>query len=82
MTMTTKHRINFELHKEYLLRCHSLLPQPYSSQDPNRLTLAYFVISGLDILQSLHKIDRQKIIDWIYSMQVLPDKDDPGSFFF
>jgi geranylgeranyl transferase type-1 subunit beta len=79
--MTTKHLILFEQHKKYLLHCLSHLPQPYTSQDPNRLTLAYFVISGLDILQSLHTIDKQKIIDWIYSMQVLPDKDDPGLFF-
>lgn len=39
-----------------------------------RLTVAFFAISGLDLLQSLHILDdeKQEIINWIYSMQVLP----------
>jgi geranylgeranyl transferase type-1 subunit beta len=75
--MSTKQPIHFEKHKKYLLHSLSGLPQAYSSQDPNRITLAYFIISGLDILQALQTIDKQKVIDWIYSLQVLPDKDNP-----
>jgi hypothetical protein len=77
-SMSKKHLIHFDKHKNYLLRSLSLLPQPYSSQDPNRLTLAYFIVAGLDILQALDTIDKTKIVDWIYSLQILPDKNEPG----
>ncbi|XP_042011899.1 uncharacterized protein LOC121760303 isoform X2 [Salvia splendens] len=33
------------------------LPDPYQGQEINRLTLAYFVISGLDIFAALDRID-------------------------
>jgi len=55
-----------------------MLPGPYASQDSNRLTLAYFVISALDVLDHLEKVDKARVIDWVYSMQITPDKDDPG----
>lgn len=37
--------------------------------------MAFFALSGLDILNSLHLIDDTKkdIIEWIYSNQKLPD---------
>lgn len=39
------------------------------------MTVAFFAISGLDIINSLNVLDKDKdkIIDWIYSLQVLPD---------
>lgn len=40
-----------------------------------RLTIAFFAISGLDILNSINELtdDRKKeICNWIYSLQVLP----------
>lgn len=40
----------------------------------------YFVVGGLDLLGELENIDRKPIIDYVYSLQVLPDKDDPGKF--
>lgn len=57
-----------------------MLPQPYSSQDSNRITLSYFVLSALDVLDAMEKVDRKAIIDWIYAMQIHPDKEDPGIF--
>jgi len=40
------------------------------------MTIAFFALSGLDLLNALDKIEneRQSIIDWIYSLQVLPDQ--------
>lgn len=39
------------------------------------MTVAFFAISGLDILNALEVLDKDKpdIIEWIYSQQVLPD---------
>lgn len=47
-------------------------------QDGNRVTLLYFVISSLDILGEMDKVNKKQIIDYVYSLQVLPDKDNPG----
>ena len=40
-----------------------------------RVTIAYFALSGLDLLGALHEIEKDKtdIIEWIYSLQVLPN---------
>ena len=40
-------------HVTYLEMMYQLLPWPYQNQEINRLTLAYFVISGLDLLSAL-----------------------------
>jgi len=39
------------------------------------MTIAFFAISGLDVLNALDAIDGEKanIIEWIYAFQVLPD---------
>ncbi|XP_072440173.1 geranylgeranyl transferase type-1 subunit beta isoform X2 [Chiloscyllium punctatum] len=42
---------------------------------PERLTIAFFALSGLDILSALHLVDKTSIIEWIYSLQVLPTED-------
>ena len=40
-----------------------------------RMTIAFFAISGLDMLNALDAVDSVKadIIEWIYAFQVLPD---------
>lgn len=45
-------------HVTFLQMMYQLLPSPYQSQEINRLTLAYFVISGLDLLNSLDRLVR------------------------
>ena len=39
------------------------------------MTVAFFAISGLDMLNALDAIDSAKadIIEWIYALQILPD---------
>lgn len=47
----------------------------------HRMTILYFGLSGLDVLNALDSIpakEKQEMIDWIYAMQLLPDKDNPG----
>ncbi|KAL1542219.1 protein geranylgeranyltransferase type I [Salvia divinorum] len=43
-------------HILYLEMMYQLLPAPYQGQEINRLTLAYFVISGLDIFAALDRV--------------------------
>lgn len=40
-----------------------------------RLTVIFFALSGLDVLDALDVIDRNAMIEWIYSLQVLPTED-------
>ena len=46
------------------------------------MTLLFFALSGLDLLNALDSIipanQRQEIIDWIFAQQVLPDRKDPS----
>lgn len=65
---------------KFFMRSLYVIPAHYQGQDPNRLTLLYFTVSGLDILGALDKIENPKaIIDWVYSLQVLPSSSDPGA---
>ncbi|XP_029427252.1 geranylgeranyl transferase type-1 subunit beta isoform X2 [Rhinatrema bivittatum] len=41
-----------------------------------RLTIAFFALSGLDMLDSLDVVNKADIIEWIYSLQVLPTEDN------
>ncbi|KAL5716661.1 protein geranylgeranyltransferase type I [Ranunculus cassubicifolius] len=53
------------------------IPSDYQSQEINHLTLAYFVISGLNILNSLDLlIDKDQVVEWVLSFQVHPTRDD------
>ncbi|XP_021345937.1 geranylgeranyl transferase type-1 subunit beta-like [Mizuhopecten yessoensis] len=65
-------------HIKFFERCLQILPERYSSLDSNRMTVAFFALSGLDMLNSLDVVEKNKkeIIDWIYSLQLLPAEDD------
>ena len=53
-----------------------MLPGRFASLDTNRMTVAFFAISGLDILDGLDKtkVKTDDMIEWIYALQVLPTK--------
>ncbi|ONI24310.1 hypothetical protein PRUPE_2G233300 [Prunus persica] len=60
-------------HVTFLQMMYQLLPSPYQSQEINRLTLAYFVISGLDLLNSLDRlVDKDEVATWVLSLQAHP----------
>ncbi|KAJ6020849.1 Terpenoid cyclases/protein prenyltransferase alpha-alpha toroid [Penicillium herquei] len=66
---------NTERHVKYYLRClKTFLPSAYTSNDSNRMLLAFLTLSGLDVLGVLQdKItpeERQGYIDWLYHCQV------------
>lgn len=64
-----------ERHLKYFLRClKTFLPSLYTSNDSNRILLAFFTIAGLDILGELQNKttpeERKGYIQWIYHCQV------------
>ncbi|KAF4760750.1 hypothetical protein N7455_002973 [Penicillium solitum] len=66
---------NTERHVKYYLRClKTFLPSAYTSNDSNRMLLAYLTLSGLDLLGVLQSKttpeERQGYIDWLYHCQV------------
>jgi len=63
--------------EKYLKNMMNVLPGAYASQESNRLTLIYFIISAMDISGQMHLIDRQQAIDFVYAQQVLPDRTEP-----
>jgi len=64
-----------ERHVKYWLRCaKTFLPEQYVSTDSTRLSLAYFIVSALDLLNILEtKVtskERESWIQWIYHCQL------------
>ncbi|KAL4868783.1 hypothetical protein BDV12DRAFT_169017 [Aspergillus spectabilis] len=62
-------------HVRYFLRClKTFLPGLYTSNDSNRMLLAFFTVAGLDLLGALQgkttPEERQGYIEWIYHCQV------------
>lgn len=64
--------MNVNLHVKYIKRCQSLLPQQYTSQDLNQISLVNFTLSSLDLLKALpNKEDQRRHADWLY-LHLLP----------
>ncbi|PIN20832.1 Protein geranylgeranyltransferase Type I, beta subunit [Handroanthus impetiginosus] len=73
-----------ERHIYYLELMYRLVPSLYQGQEINRLTLAYFVISGLDILHALDRIDKEAVVNWVLSLQAHPKNEgtlENGQFY-
>lgn len=79
-----------EKHISYWLRClRSPLPTAYTSNSSNRVTLAFFTVSALDLLGVLFtrttELERREYLDWLYRCQHpnggfcgFPRADHPG----
>ncbi|ESP05433.1 hypothetical protein LOTGIDRAFT_103205 [Lottia gigantea] len=65
-------------HVKFFQRILQILPSRYATLDSNRMTIAFFALSGIDVLDSLNVLDkdRDNIIEWIYSLQVLPNQTE------
>ena len=66
--------LNRERHIKYWLRClKTVLPTQYTSNDSNRMTLGFFILSALDLLSALEAhttaAERNQYADFIYSCQ-------------
>ncbi|CAI7633391.1 unnamed protein product [Penicillium bialowiezense] len=73
--MATEASFTIERHVKYYLRClKTFLPSAYTSNDSNRMLLAYLTLSGLDVLgvlniKTTHE-ERAGYINWLYHCQV------------
>ncbi|KZV25139.1 geranylgeranyl transferase type-1 subunit beta-like [Dorcoceras hygrometricum] len=68
----------------FLEMMYQLLPSAYQEQEINRLTLAYFVVSGLHILRAIERIDKEVVINWVLSLQARPkspEDSENGQFY-
>ncbi|EQC31348.1 hypothetical protein SDRG_10950 [Saprolegnia diclina VS20] len=65
-----------EAHVLFFLRHVRKLPEPYAGQDHHRVVLLFFCIHGLAILGELDRVDKKELIEWVYSLQVHPDRRD------
>ncbi|KAF9590058.1 hypothetical protein IFM89_030370 [Coptis chinensis] len=73
-----------ERHVRFLEMMYESIPSDYEGQEINHLTLAYFVVSGLNILNALDRIDKEQVLSWVLSFQVHPINDidsDSGKFY-
>lgn len=77
------------MQEEFLVKAHvgflknmlNVLPGPYSSMESNKLTLIYFLVSGLDLLDQLALVPKQEVIDFVYSLQIVTKgENSPGGF--
>ncbi|KAH1045640.1 hypothetical protein J1N35_036424 [Gossypium stocksii] len=59
-------------HVAFLEMMYNLMPHYYQSQEINRLTLAFFTISGLHLLRALDRVDKDRVADWVLSFQAHP----------
>ncbi|KAL1923108.1 uncharacterized protein VTP21DRAFT_9484 [Calcarisporiella thermophila] len=70
-------------HISYFRRCLVMLPTEYERAETTRMTLSYFVLGGLSLLDVLDSVitpeQRNDWIEWIYSQQVHADTSDPES---
>ena len=66
--------LNKEKHIRYWLRClKTYLPNAYTSNEAQRMSLAFFILSALDLLDALHAkttaSERAQYADWILRCQ-------------
>jgi geranylgeranyl transferase type-1 subunit beta len=61
-------------HAKFFQRTLAVLPSSLSSFDTQRVTVAYFAISGLDLLDRLDMIETEKagMVAWLYSCLISP----------
>ena len=80
MDLQEPEKMHLEKHTRYFLALLAGLPRPYTSLDTNRLTVAYFCLSGLDLLGGLDRVDKPAIVRWIYAQQLRRPADAPADW--
>uniref|UniRef100_A0A2M4BRN7 Geranylgeranyl transferase type-1 subunit beta n=1 Tax=Anopheles marajoara TaxID=58244 RepID=A0A2M4BRN7_9DIPT len=74
--------VEYQKHAKYFKRFLNILPERLASHDSTRVTIAFFAVSGLDVLNSLDLLPdsfQQDIINWIYKLQVVPRPGEPSA---
>jgi len=67
-------QLEIRKHVHFFKSCLNVFPEAYCQLETARLTLLFFTLSGLDVLNQLDSVvteeQRKKIIEWIYSLQI------------
>ena len=73
----TRLELNVRTHQGFFLRHLRLLPRPYQSGDEQRMTLAFFCLSALDLLggkegvnEKVGEEERKSYREWIWGLEV------------
>jgi len=68
-------------HAKFFQRTLAVLPSSLSSFDTQRVTVAYFAISGLDLLDRLDIVESEKagMVSWLYKCLISPSVDQKKS---
>ncbi|XP_044760985.1 geranylgeranyl transferase type-1 subunit beta [Coccinella septempunctata] len=72
-----------KMHKKLLKHILREIPRNDGSSDANRVVIAHFAVLGLGILgelESLSEGEKEKLINWIYSLQVVDDEELVSGF--
>ncbi|KAL3280296.1 hypothetical protein HHI36_017786 [Cryptolaemus montrouzieri] len=72
-----------KLHKRLLKHILREIPRNDGTSDPNRVVIAHFAVLGLGILGELDCIsdaEKEKLISWVYSLQVVDDDELVSGF--
>lgn len=64
-----------EKHRKYFLQSYDLLPHHYTQLDSSRLTALFFIVVALDMLKSIDTLDRTKVIEFVYRLQLQPQNE-------
>ena len=77
-------KMNFEKHAKYLHRCLGVVPGNYASFDTSRLTIEFFGVSGLDLINKLDnkfsEEDKEMHKRWIQTLYVHNEKRNSAGF--
>lgn len=79
---TAAMQLKLDKHKEYFRRSLDLLPSDAAVYDNSRLTILYFSLVGLDILDGLDTLDDQRkadMVEWVYRLQLVPADNCPAN---
>ncbi|KAE9971523.1 hypothetical protein EG328_005530 [Venturia inaequalis] len=73
-SMDSPSKLNIPKHIQYWKRClMTFLPNIYQANDANRMMLAFFIVSSMDLLDcldsTLKEEDRERYINWVYLCQ-------------
>ncbi|VEL40417.1 unnamed protein product [Protopolystoma xenopodis] len=56
---------------KYFRRITEILPENFQAFDTFRVLILFFGVNGLDIMDALETVDKQVLIDWVYSNQII-----------
>ena len=65
-------------HAKFFQRSLAVLPSSLASYDSQRVTIAFFSISGLDLLDKISLVSDQteSMIEWLYSCLMISEKPE------